>query len=957
MNKKIFLIFFLFSTVVYSQQQTITYSITPTVFEETDAITLTINGNSINEATWGVTGNALYLWSWSYDLNLSNQQDCPTNGTWTNSNEANRLTYNSGNDTYTLTFTPTAFYSRTNIGRIGFLVKAKDGTGDKKSQDVLVDVGSFRVTMGNPAQNSTTILTSGSNLSISASNIGGNANYVLKSNGSIINSQSNIASYSYAHNNITENQNYKLEVTLNGDTITKEFSVLIDPGSNIGIMPTTYQDGITYLSNTEAVLVLYATGKDFVYLAGSFNNWQPTSAYAMKKDPTRNNKFWITLTGLTPGQIETYQYWVADKTPLANSPALVKTADPYSTLVLSPFDDPYIPAASYPNMPTYPAGQEREVTVLQTGQTPYNWQVTNFNKPKKEDLIVYKVLVRDFDVDRNYQDLIDRIDYFKNLNINAIELMPVMEFEGNESWGYNTAFHMALDKFYGTENKLKELIDVCHQNGIAVIFDVALNHAFGRSPMVRMWMNDPDSDGWGDPSTENPYFNTVARHSYSVGSDYNHSNPRTKDYVKRVIKHWIEEFKIDGFRWDLTKGFTQNCTANDQGCTNSYQADRVAILKEYADYSWLLDPDHYVIFEHLGSENEEKEWANYRYSEGKGVMMWGKMTDPYNQLTMGFDSNNNINGIGHKSRPSFLGARIIGYPESHDEERLMYKNLQFGNSTNSSHDVKNLNIALSRMSALGAVSLTVPGPKMIWHFGDLGMQNSIFTCNNGTVNEPGGTDGDCKLDTKPQPQWSENWLANSNRNKIYNDWSRINYLKINEAVFEGDYTINSGNLTPTILIKDDALPSTQLKDVVILANFDVNSQNITPNFPYTGDWYDLMDATGSTFINVTSVTNPITVAAGQFKMYGNKAPTLSVENEELSLSFKIYPNPVNNSFNINKNANELRIYDLTGKLVKTFKGEFTQNKSFDISELNDSIYLVKIKNNEGQVLTSKLIKI
>ena len=202
MIKKIFLIFFLFSTVVYSQQQTITYSITPTVFEETDAITLTINGNSINEATWGVTGNALYLWSWSYDLNLSNQLDCPTNGTWTNSNEANRLTYNSGNDTYTLTFTPTAFYSRTNIGRIGFLVKAKDGTGDKKSQDVLVDVGSFRVTMGNPAQNSTTILTSGSNLSISASNIGGNANYVLKSNGSIINSQSNIASYSYAHNNI-----------------------------------------------------------------------------------------------------------------------------------------------------------------------------------------------------------------------------------------------------------------------------------------------------------------------------------------------------------------------------------------------------------------------------------------------------------------------------------------------------------------------------------------------------------------------------------------------------------------------------------------------------------------------------------------------------------------------------------------------------------------------------------
>jgi pullulanase/glycogen debranching enzyme len=59
--------------------------------------------------------------------------------------------------------------------------------------------------------------------------------------------------------------------------------------------------------------------------------------------------------------------------------------------------------------------------------------------------------------------------------------------------------------------------------------------------------------------------------------------------VKRVIKQWIEEYKIDGFRWDLTKGFTQNCTS-DESCTNSYQQDRVDVLKKYADYSWSLDP-------------------------------------------------------------------------------------------------------------------------------------------------------------------------------------------------------------------------------------------------------------------------------------------------------------------------------------------------------------------------------
>ena len=954
MKKIIFYFLLVFTTLVYSQQQTVTYNVAPIPFEETNSITITFNGSSINEATWGVTNNALYLWSWSYDLNLSNLQDCPTNGTWGSSNEANRLTYNSGSDTYSISFVPSVFYNRTNIGRIGFLIKAKDGTGDKKSQDILVDVGSFQVVLNAPSQNSTTILNSGDNLNIDAVNTGGNANYVLKANGSIINSQNNTSSYTFTDTNITANKNYELEVTLDTSTITKSFSVLIDPGTTYEVMSQNYEDGINYISDTEAILVLFATGKDFVYVAGSFNNWQPNSGYAMKRDPTRNNKFWIQLNGLTPGQIETYQYWVVDKTPPATSPKLVKTADPYSTLVLSPFDDPFIPASTYPNLPTYPAGQEREVTVLQTAQTPYDWQVTNFAKPKKEDLVVYEVLIRDFDANRNFQDLIDRIDYFKNLNINAIQLMPVMEFEGNESWGYNTAFHMALDKFYGTEEKFKEFIDLCHQNGIAVILDIALNHAFGRNPMVRMWMSDPDGDGWGDPiDPDNPYFNAQAKHSYSVGSDFDHSNARTKDYVKRVIKHWIQEFNIDGFRWDLTKGFTQCCSAGDESGTNAYQADRVAILKEYADYSWTLDPTHYVIFEHLGSDNEEQQWANYRLGEGKGIMMWGKMTDPYNQLTMGYASNSNINRMGHEAH-GFSGKRVMGYAESHDEERLMYKNLQFGNTTNGSHNVTNLNTALSRMSALGAVSLTIPGPKMIWHFAELGMENSIFTCNNGTVNEPGGTDGDCKLDTKPQPQWVNNWIGNTNRNQIYNDWSRINDLKINEPVFEGNYTITSGNLTPRIDIYDTSLPTTQLRNVIVLANFDVVSQNVSTNFPTSGVWYDLMDPSGNTTINASVST--VNIEAGGFRIYGNQASTLSLNDFEQT-AITIYPNPVNTSFKINKNVSELYIYDITGKLVKEFKGDFISNVPFDISDLTQSMYLIKIRNNQGQEFTSKLIKL
>jgi 1,4-alpha-glucan branching enzyme len=939
-------------------------TISPTPFEVDESITITLNTNSgATDCNGLINPSTVYMHSGIGDG--SNAFGFSVIGNWGQDDGVGQMT-NQGGGIFSITLVPETYYGLTptqaaNAVLMGIVFRNADGTQELKASgcnDFIFEVGTFQVSLSSPT-NDTTIITSGDDLNISASNIGGTATYTLSANGTVIDTQNFTSNYSFTDTNITINKNYVLTAVLDGTTITKEFSVLIDPGSNIGIMPTTYQDGITYIDDNTAILVLYATGKDFVYVAGSFNNYQPGLADAMKKDPTRNNKFWIELTGLTPGQIETYQYWVGDKTPPTNSPSLVKVADPYSTLVLSPFDDPFIPASTYPNLPAYPAGQEREVTVLQTGQTPYNWQVTNFEKPKKEDLIIYEVLVRDFDNNRNYQDLIDKIDYFKNLNINAIQLMPVMEFEGNESWGYNTSFHMALDKYYGTEDKFKEFIDVCHQNGIAVILDIAFNHAFGRNPMVRMWMNDPDGDGWGGPNSVNPYFNETALHSYSVGEDFDHSNPRTQDFVKRTIEHWIEEFHIDGFRWDLTKGFTQNCSANNEGCTNGYQQDRVDILKFYADHSWILDDDHYVIFEHLGTDNEEKEWANYRLGEGKGIMMWGKMTDAYNELTMGQSGDKNISRIGHTSHTGFNGPRVVGYPESHDEERLMYKNLAFGNTSNSGHNVQNLNIALSRMSALGAVSAMVPGPKMIWHFGELGMENSIFTCSNGSTNFPGNGDGngDCKLDTKPQPQWTNNWLTDALRGQIYEDWSKLHKLKIEEPVFEGDYTITSGTYTPRIDIFDNSIPTSQLKNVIILANFDVVSQTVNTNFPsgVTTTWYDLMDATGTT--TVANTTGSITIPAGQFRILGNKpSSVLSLDDDEL-FGFTIYPNPSSVSFSVNLNVSNVEIYDLSGKLVKSFKGEFTKAETFDISNLNTGMYMVKVENVNNQTMTSKLIKL
>jgi hypothetical protein len=877
-------------------------------------------------------------------------------GTWGNNTTQPALTQ-VNSTTYSLTLSPdlyTYFGVPTTSTITQICVVFRNAAGNAQSSDYFINVGAFQVTLTSPAANSVTLLNSGGSLNIAASNTGGNASYNLKANGVSISANPSASSFSFTHSGITTNQNYVLEVTQGTSVITKKFTVLVNPGVNNVAMAAGLEDGINYFpaDGTRATLVLDAPGKDYVYVAGSFNNWTPDGSYAMKKDPA-TGKFWIDLYNFVPGAIHSYQYWVVDTTPLANSPALVKTADPYSTTVLSPFDDPSIPAGNYPNLPAYPAGQEREVTVLQPGVPAYNWQVTNFNKPKKEDLVVYEVLVRDFDANRTYQDLINRIDYFKNLKINAIELMPVMEYEGNESWGYNTAFHMANDKFYGPADKLREFIDLCHQNGIAVILDVALNHAFGRNPMVRMWMSDPDGDGWGGPSSESPYFNQVATHSYGVGNDFNHSLARTKYYVKRVIKQWVEEYKIDGFRWDLTKGFTQNCTGSES-CTNAYQQDRVNVLKEYADYSWSLDPTHYTIFEHLGADNEEQQWANYRIGEtpSKGVMLWGEMTYQYTQLIEGYATGGDISRMGHIAH-GFSGKRVMGYPESHDKDRLMYSAMTFG-ATGGTSPLNNLNNALGRMSAIGATSILIPGPKMLWHFADLGMQLSIYTCNNGTVNtETDATTGNCKLDTKPQPQWTGNWLGVPQRAQIYNDWAKLIELKINEPVFEGSYAISpdTDNLKQRIYIYDDALPSTQLKNVVVIANYSVNAQTINPSFPYTGTWYNLMD---ESTINVTSTTAGISVPAGQFRVFGNQLPSLSTDQFVMS-NVNLYPNPASTYFTINTATSKVQVFSLTGQLVKSFA---VQNEEFQfgISELTNGLYLVKANDANGHEKTMKLIK-
>lgn len=666
------------------------------------------------------------------------------------------------------------------------------------------------------------------------------------------------------------------------------FYFVVNSAVQTAALPGGVEHGINYINSTTATLVLNAPLKDFVYVIGDFTNWEVDPAYYMKKAPN-DSLWWITVSGLTPQQEYIFQYFVDGQ---------LRVGDPYSEKISDPWNDHWISNTTYPNLIQYPAGKTTDIaSVLQTAQQPYNWQVTNFTRPAKTDLVIYELLIRDFLASHDYSTLIDTINYLKNLGVNAIELMPIMEFGGNESWGYNPNYHMAPDKYYGTKNKLKEFIDVCHQNGIAVILDIALNH-IDNSPLAKLYWDAANNR----PSANNPWLNPVPKHPFNVFNDFNHESSATKYYVDRVNEFWITEYKIDGYRFDLSKGFTQTNSGGNVGLWGQYDQSRINLLKRMADKIWDIDPGFFVILEHFAENSEETVLSNY------GMMLWGNMNHQYLEAAMGYGSN--LSGASYKSR-GWSEPNLIAYMESHDEERMMFKNLEFGNSSGS-YNIKDLNTALERVKLASAFYYTIPGPKMLWQFGELGYDVSI--------------DVPCRTCNKPI-RWNY-WDVPARRN-VYKAVAALIKLKNYDAFRSSTFTMDVGGYAKKINITHSSM------NVAVIGNFDVNQRNINPNFSNTGWWYDYFSGDS---INVSDTQAQIALNAGEFHIYTTvKLPTPepgiinNVDDGSIAVvnDFMLeqnYPNPFNPSTEIIYHVKEtgkvsIKIFDLLGREVKTLISE------------------------------------
>ena len=598
-------------------------------------------------------------------------------------------------------------------------------------------------------------------------------------------------------------------------------------------VPSGAGDGVTFInSGKSAIFNIYAPGKKTMYLIGDFNAWSKT-ATLMNKTPD-GTRFWVQIDNLDPATEYAYQYYIDNS---------IKVADPYSHKILDPNNDQYIPASVYPNLKAYPTGKTTGiVSVMQASPTNYTWQTTNFVPAAQKNLVIYELLPRDFVATHSYQTLTDTLNYIARLGVNAIELMPVSEFEGNDSWGYNSNFMFALDKYYGTPNAYKAFIDACHARGIAVIMDMVLEDQFGSSPMVQMYANAD-----GSPAANNPWFDQTNMHPDAVGWQLNHSKAATQYFTENVMKYWVQEYHIDGYRFDEAKGYTQ-VNSPDEASWAAYDQTRVDLWTKYNTYMKTLNPNLYVILEMFSDNTEEAKYA------AQGMMCWTNLSTPGEQALMSYNDSGgswdlsglfyNVYGFSNTA-PSPYG--LVAYFESHDQERLQFKNGAYGNSSGS-YNIKDLPTGLKRDEMGAAFMFSSPGPKMVWQFGERGYDITIGT-------------GDARLADKP-PHWE--YMSDVNRVHLYSIYAKMIKMKIKNPVFA---TTNF-----TYDLANDAVKWIQLldpsADVEVVGNFSVTTQTANITFPATGTWID--NITGATY-NVSTATMSMTLAPGEYHVYSNVA--------------------------------------------------------------------------------------
>jgi hypothetical protein len=326
----------------------------------------------------------------------------------------------------------------------------------------------------------------------------------------------------------------------------------------------------------------------------------------------------------------------------------------------------------------------------------------------------------------------------------------------------------------------------------------------------------------------------------------------------------------------LATGFTKvnSCDVFGGSCNdalwNSYDTTRINIWKTLYAAEQAASPGSYGILE-MFSNNDER--AVYGQA---GMMVWNNLSYNYQQSTMGYSTGWDLSG----STSAVTGIPqngMVNYQESHDEERLQYKNEQYGNGS-SGYSIKDTATGLLRDELAAAFWSLMPGPKMLWEFGELGYDYPINWCTAGNV------DNSCRLSPKP-PRWD--YLTDARRRHLHDLYAAL--FRLNDSfpslAVASSFAPSLGGAFRTLTLTGDRV------SVVVLGNFDVVPATTQVSFPIAGQWYNYV---GTDSFLATGSAQSFTLKAGEYRVYISKdtAAAPPVAPAGGAADIVIFPNPV-----------------------------------------------------------------
>lgn len=282
---------------------------------------------------------------------------------------------------------------------------------------------------------------------------------------------------------------------------------VIDPLPGMGAIP--HENGVAFR--------VWAPNAQQVSVIGAFNDWQPGVDVCSQEE---HGYWYINISNAKPG--DEYKFH------LVNGEQKLERIDPYAKIVTNSVGNGVIPA----------------IDLFKPSATP-------FSMPAWNELVIYELHIGTFHAkDGSVGTLdtaIERLPHLKALGINAVEVMPIAEFAGDYSWGYNPAHPYAVESAYGGAEAFKRFVNAAHELGIAVIVDVVYNH-FGPSD-ISLWQ----FDGWHENNKGGIYFYNDWRSATPWGDtrpDYGRGEVRK--YIFDNAMMWLDDYQADGLRYDMT---------------------------------------------------------------------------------------------------------------------------------------------------------------------------------------------------------------------------------------------------------------------------------------------------------------------------------------------------------------------------------------------------------------------